>query len=239
LKIDVFFAPQPNYKGSLKEKVVVVLDILRATSTIVTALGNKAAAVVPVIEPEDADNFAKKFAPENVITGGERKGFKIHGFELGNSPLEYTEAKVGEKTIILCTSNGTRAINWARDAGEVLIGSYLNLQNVVSYLAKSRQDVVLVCSGREGVLSLEDLSCAGMIVAALNQKIKDLEMTDTAKVAMYASQQAGLMGLREFISQTDHGRDLKELGMEEDLSFCVTVNRFNILPRFQEGQITI
>ena len=236
MQIEVLTVPS-HQNMNLTDKQVVVIDVLRATSTIVTAFGNKALEIVPVIEPAEVADLIKRFGPGEFLTGGERKGLKIEGFDLGNSPLEYTEERVAGRKIILCTTNGTKAIKMAQNASELYIGSFLNLRAVVNRLQDDNRDVVLVCSGREQSLCLEDLACAGLIVEYLEGKGGNT-MADSAKLAHYVWEKAGA-GLEDFLKQTQHGRRLMEIGMERDIHECVALNCCDIVPKYSNGKISI
>lgn len=237
--IDVLVLPQLGNNRDQVNKRIVVLDILRATSTIVTALYNGAAEVIPVQEYEEALNLVRSIGRNICLLGGERKGYKIDGFDLGNSPSEYTKQRVDGKKVILCTTNGTKAIKSFQSAAEVLIGSYLNMDRLVGYLSENTQDTTLVCSGREGNLSLEDLACAGMIVRLVSEAV-EADLTDSAKVAFYTAEQNSRIGLEKFISSgTEHGRYLKEIGLGEDLKVCTALNSSPVLPKFEGGRIYI
>ncbi len=238
MQIEVLMIPQVSGNWEMFEKRVVVLDILRATSTIVTALGNKALEVIPTIETDEVIELAKTLGSSECVTGGERKGMKITGFDLGNSPLEYTPAKVAGKKVIMSTTNGTRAIKSAQGASEVLIGSFLNLQVIVDHLKEVDQDTLIVCSGRNNYLSLEDLACAGAIIDRLREYIDNEMATDATKLAHYVWKHAQ-HDLEGFINSTQHGRYLKEIGMEADLSVCSAFDEVPILPRYQNGKISL
>lgn len=236
--IDVILLPALAGIKPLPGQIAIILDILRATSTMVTALGNHAKQVIPVSEPETAFELQRKIGAGQCILGGERKGYKITGFDLGNSPAEYMEAKVSGKTVILCTSNGTKAALWAKEAREVIIGSFLNMGAICDYIQSKGPDaacdISIVCSGREGHFSLEDFTGAGMIVSLAGS---DYELTDTAKVARYAYEKARESGLTSFVGQAEHGRYLKEIGMESDIALCTELNKYPILPRMADGII--
>ncbi len=236
--IDVLVTPQLNYNRDQVNKRIVVLDILRATSTIVTALNNGATEVIPVQEYDEALKLVKSIGRNICLLGGERKGHKIEGFDLGNSPLEYTRERVEGKKIILCTTNGTKAIKSFQNGMEVLIGSYLNVDHLVGYLIKSDRDIILACSGQDGNLSLEDLACAGMIARMVTNAVP-ADLTDTAKVALFTAKQQGKASLEKFISSAEHGLSLKEIGMGEDIKVCTVLNSAPILPRFEGGRIHI
>jgi 2-phosphosulfolactate phosphatase len=237
MKADVLLYPQALSNQVFNEKKVVVIDVLRATSTIVTALSRQALQVIPVNEPTEAIELARRIGPDECVLGGEQKGFKIEGFDLGNSPTEYDAAKVAGKKVILCTTNGTKAIKRAQGAAEVLIGSYLNMQAIVGYLAASGQDLLVVCAGRELHVSLEDLACAGMMVRDLKEFRDDLELTDAATVARYVAERAQACGLEQFCATTEHGQYLTQIGMGADLQACAALDQFNIVPRFTDGKV--
>lgn len=233
--IDVLVTPQLSNNRDQVNKRIVVLDILRATSTIVKALYNGATEVIPVQESDEALSLVKSIGRNICLLGGERKGYKIEGFDLGNSPLEYTREMVEGKKIILCTTNGTKAIKAFQSGTEILIGSYLNMDYLVDYLSQSNQDITLVCSGQDGNLCLEDLACAGMIV----RKVSSADLTDAAKVALFIAKQQARTSLEKFIGNTEHGLSLKAIGMGEDIKACTALNSAPILPRFEGGRIHI
>ncbi len=236
MQIEVLAYP-PASGGNFTDKTVIVIDVLRATSTIVTALGNQALEIIPVVEPSEVAELVRNIGPRECLTGGERKGLKIEGFDLGNSPTEYHEEKVRGKKIILCTTNGTKAIKWAQGAAEVLIGSFLNLQLVVEHIQDKNQDLIIVCSGRDQGVCLEDLVCAGMIIKQLDlNNLSDL--SDSAKIAYFVYEKAGKK-LEQFIKQTQHGRYLTEIGMESDIKECLNLNKYPILPKYIKGKISI
>jgi 2-phosphosulfolactate phosphatase len=237
VKVDVWVAPSNNSNVNSANKTVVVIDVLRATSTIVTALGNKALEVIPVIEPVEVADLVKKIGPRDCLTGGERKGLKIEGFDLGNSPAEYIEERVQGKKLILCTTNGTKAIKLTQGAAEVYIGSFLNIQFLTDHLLGSSQDLILICSGRDQNVSLEDLACAGMMIHLLQDGAQNI-LTDAAELAQYVWEKAG-PSLEDFVKQTQHGRYLKEIGMAEDIGRCLTVNKYPIIPKYSNGKISL
>ena len=236
--IDVLVTPLLGNNCDHSNKRIVVLDILRATSTIVTALNNGAMEVIPVQEYDEVFNLVRSLGRSICLLGGERKGLKIEGFDLGNSPLEYTRGVVEGKKIIFCTTNGTKAIKALQNGLEVLIGSYLNVEHLVGYLTRNTQDITLVCSGREGNLCMEDLACAGMIAQMVSTAVP-ADLTDAAKVAIYTAKLQGSDSLEKFISSVEHALLLKEIGMGRDINACTALNSAPILPRFEGGRIHI
>ncbi len=238
MEINVLLLPQTNNSWERVEKRAVVIDVLRASSTIVTALANNATEIIPTVESNEVIDLVHRLGAGECVTGGERKGYKIEGFELGNSPLEYTKAKVGGKKVLFCTSNGTRAIKNAQGAAEVLIGSFLNINALVDYLKTSDQDLTLICAGMGNNMSLEDLALAGMIIHLLQESQTNLHLTDEAKVAKYVWENA-MHNLDAFIRNTKHGRYLAEIGMAEDIEACITLNKSTIIPRYYNGKISL
>ncbi len=232
--------PQLNGNPELNGKKAVVIDALRATSTMVTALQNKATEVIPVMEPAEVVDLVRNIGAEECVSGGERRGLRIDGFDLGNSPREYLEEKIGGKKVILCTTNGTRAVKLAQGAAEVLIGCFLNLGAVVEYLKACDQDTVFVCAGRGSHgLSLEDLVCAGGMIDRLKRAGLDLQLTDAAATALLAFQKAARTGLAGFLRQTDNGRNLIAIGLEEDIDACAAVDSMPLLPRYVNGKVAV
>ncbi|HEY8464281.1 MAG TPA: 2-phosphosulfolactate phosphatase [Bacillota bacterium] len=235
MKVDVLLYPQALTNQVFADKKVVVIDVFRATSTIITALAHQATEVIPVNEPAEAIELMRSIGTQECVIGGEHKGFKIDGFNLGNSPAEYTEDVIGGKKVILCTTNGTKAVKRAQSADEVLIGAFLNIQSVIDNLRSSNQDVLVVCAGREQHVSLEDLTCAGMIIQALSSD-QGVELTDAALIARLVAGQAQ-PELTSFLKNSEHGRYLMEIGMTADVEACAVLNKFAILPRYTDGKI--
>lgn len=241
MRIDVMPYPGNQPTREQSDKTFVVMDILRATSTIVTALANGATEIIPVADPSEAIQLAKNIGEDQCLTGGERGGLQIPGLNLGNSPAEYTQEVVWDRKLALCTTNGTVAIRWAQSGKRVLIGSFLNLPAIVEAI-KEEGDVLLVCSGRNGGLALEDFVCAGMIVdrlaAALGEE--QLSMSDSAYLSRLAYQtMEQTKGLAKGLAETDHGRDLVELGLGEDIRFCAQVGVIDIVPVFESGRVRV
>lgn len=222
----------------LAGRVAVVIDVLRATTTICTALANGADTLVPVLTPEEARQVAADNPGRQFLLGGERKSVLIPGFHHGNSPLEYTESRVKGRPILFTTTNGTRAIRRAAGADRVYIASFLNAPAVAKELARLDQDVAICCAGTHDQFSLEDSGCAGAIVEFLGGPGAALELNDMAQVAReifrrYDGRLADLLHLSE------HGQNLLKLGLQEDLLFCAQLGTSPLLPRFTEGQVIL
>lgn len=238
MKVDVLLYPQALTNQVFLDKKVVVIDAFRATTTIVTALAHQAIEVIPVNEPAEAIALSRSIGVEECIIGGEQKGFKIDGFNLGNSPAEYSSDTIAGKKVILCTTNGTKAIKRAQGADEVLIGAFVNIQAVINYLKPVNQDVLIVCAGREQNVSMEDLTCAGMIIQGIIAADGRPELSDAAQVALFIAERARAE-LTEFLRNTEHGRYLVQIGMGNDVDDCTVLNKYSILPRFADGKIVV
>ncbi|HHU82018.1 MAG TPA: 2-phosphosulfolactate phosphatase [Firmicutes bacterium] len=241
MRIDLAFAVGERDPAEFTGKTVVVIDVLRASSTILTALAGGCPEIIPVAEPEDAFAFADKHGRDQFLIGGERKGLKIPGFDLGNSPEEYSKEMVDGKKLVFTTTNGAKALLEAANAVEIMVGAFLNVSRVSSYLEKVDREVFLFCAGRKGRLALEDLLCAGMIIDKLVLAAKDesvVELTDPARTGMLAYRQTAGMGpVTAALAQTDHGRYLSSLGLAGDLRYCGRVDLLPVLARLEEGRI--
>ncbi|MDA8228948.1 MAG: 2-phosphosulfolactate phosphatase [Desulfitobacterium hafniense] len=221
----------------LQNKIVIVIDVLRATSTMVTALANGCQAIIPVLTPEEA--IEKRLMIPGALLGGERKAIKIEGFDLGNSPFDYVPEKVGGKRIIMTTTNGTRAIRAAAEAPHVWMASFLNLQSIIlslyRHLESNRnlEGILIICAGTEDRFDLPDTLCAGMLIDQLRL---DLEVNDLAKAAMmlYSLAKDDLVNV---IRSSDHARRLMELEFDRDIIYCCTQNILPIVPVLKEGEI--
>lgn len=225
----------------LTAKTAVVFDILRATSTITTALANGCLAVIPVVTVEEARSMAghqenrKACRPAgNVLLGGERGGQKIPFFPHGNSPLEYTPEVVSGNYLVLTTSNGTRAISGASRADEIFIGSLLNARATARAAAKTGKDIMLICAGTADKFSMEDTLAAGFVI----KELKDTKpvLTDLATAALRLAEHYGQNPVRAFYDSL-HGQKLLRLGLAEDIRWCAQVNIYNFTSRYRDGRI--
>ena len=239
MRLDVILSPTIAPNREQLENVIVVIDVLRATSTVAAALANGALEIIPVADPSEAIQLAKRLGEDHCLTGGERGGLPIPGLNLGNSPREYTREVIGGKKLALCTTNGTQAIRWAQAAKKVYTGAFVNLSSVVRQLSADDSDLLLVCSGSAGGFAMEDLFCAGRIIRELTVRKPDSALTDAAKLAVLAWQAAESAGLERALYETEHGRRLSELGLSEDVAFCAQVDLFSLAPVFSGGRITL
>lgn len=210
----------------LKGKLVIIIDVLRATSVITTALNNGAREVIPKLEVEEALTLSRRM--ENCLLGGERKALRIEGFDLSNSPLEYERNLVSGKTIILSTTNGTKAIHKALGAQEIVIGSILNGNAIAKHVCSKDKDVVIICAGTYGKFSLDDFLCAGKIIFdCLSFKKVELEDFAAAAYLAYKDNKDNLLG---YLKMASHYQYLLSLKLEEDIKYCFTEDIVNIVP---------
>ena len=238
MKLDLLFLPSEIHDSGLEEKLVIVIDVLRASSTIVTALDHGAKDIIPVESQEDATRLMQEIGRKFVLLCGERGGLKIEGFDLGNSPFEYTNEVIQDKTLIFCSTNGSRAIVKASSAGKILVGAFLNLGPVLQYALESKpKEILFLCSGKEDRFSLEDTVCAGMMVSRLKDRLTEsLELSDSAQAGLqiYSQHQKNL---HKMLNSSAHGRYLLSLGFQEDLVYCSQVDSLAVVPLLENGRL--
>ena len=238
-KLETLFIPEEIKNTELADKLVVIIDVLRASSTIVTALANGCHGFIPILSPDQAKKKAQQFEKERALLGGEREGTKIEGFDLGNSPREYKKEAVKDKTIIFSTTNGVKTLEMVKGAHRIIIGSFLNLQAVCNYCTNYRGDILLICAGKEGRFSLEDTACAGMMVNSLRDVfLGDHQEVDANLTAQLLYVKFG-NNILEILRKSQHGRYLESIGLDEDLKFCSQLDLFHIVPIFRDGIISI
>ncbi|MBU5592175.1 2-phosphosulfolactate phosphatase family protein [Clostridium sp. MSJ-4] len=233
MKIDVIISADDIKDKVIEDKTVVVIDILRATSVIVTALSNGCSKVIPVLTVEEAFDISKEDR-RSYILGGERRALKIDGFDFSNSPLEYTKELVEGKTVILTTSNGTRAIKGCSTASAIYIGAMLNAKSIAKKIIEEGRDVVFVNAGTLGQFSMDDFICGGYMINCILQET-EAELTDIAKTANYVYENN--KDIYSFIKDARHYGVLKSLELDEDLSYCIKKDIIEIIPEYKEGII--
>ena len=236
MKVRVLFSPNNFDELYFTGKTTVVIDVLRATTTIVAALHNGAREVIPVATVDFAMKVSGNLFSGMTLLGGERNTKRIEGFNLGNSPLEYTESIVGGKSVILYTTNGTRAIVKAKFSENLLICSFNNLASIARHLLKLNKDVEIICSGTNGFYSLEDSVCAGRLVSELTNQCESIELFDSAKAVLALNKSFGKSTLK-LLKESEHGKLLVENGFEADLKYCAKVSNIDIIPYFTSGAV--
>jgi 2-phosphosulfolactate phosphatase len=238
MNVQVQLEPVLSLPEVLTGRVVVVFDILRATSVIVHALAEGASEIIPVITVEEAFQMAKTFPPGSTLLGGERESRRIDGFDLGNSPREYRAQRVSGKRVILTTTNGTRAFHSVSAAKRVMVGSFFNMGALAEECRPLENNLLLYPSGDRGGFSLEDTVCAGMLIdRIMDRGERSIELTDAARAAWILYERFKT-NLEEALSLSNHGRDLIELGLKEDLAYCAKTDRFHSVPVFRQGVIS-
>ena len=231
MQADLYFIPHQTDELSLRDKTVVVIDVLRASTTIATALRNGAKEIIPVTTVERAVKISGHLFGDVILLGGERNGKMIQGFNLGNSPADYSEEKVKGKSIIFSSSNGSQAIERARYAQVLFVCGFVNISRVAHTLGELRNDFIVVCAGDSGGFSVEDSVCAGMLLHRIGkQDGVELTLSDAAAAAIVLYK-AHSRNILKMIRNSQHGKYLAEIGFGEDLKTCANVDSIPILPQ--------
>ena len=236
--IDVFFSLNSFNEIELRDKTSVVIDVLRASSSIVTALMNGADAIIPVADMGEASKIAMNVDSENYLLCGEKDGIKIDGYDLGNSPFEYSKEVVANKKLIFNTTNGTKAIKKTFGSSNVCVAAFLNVSAVVEFLKNQDTDIVLVCAGWKGRLAFEDILLAGNIIYKLSNGLLPDKSRDGVRVAftLYDTYKDDIAAI---IHQSNHAERLKTLIGTDDIEYCCQTDITDILPYLNEGMITL
>jgi len=238
MKCNVILCPSNIEELYFTGKTVVVIDVLRASNTIINALKNGAKEIVPVGNVEFAVKISGGMFGGQTLLGGERNTKKIDGFALGNSPLEYTEDVVSGKTIVFFTTNGSRAIVKAKFSEKLFVCSFSNLSAISKTIMELNTDFEILCSGRNNSFSIEDSICAGKLIAQVQTLTNNIELNDTAKASFMLSKSYGT-NLLKILKESEHGKLLMENGFEEDLNFCSKLDENEVIPYFSENVIKL
>jgi len=238
MKLDVLFSPVQADELFFTGKTTVVIDVLRASSTIITALANGAKEVVPVGTVEFAVKVSGGIFGGQILLGGERNTKKIEGFALGNSPSEYTKEIVNGKTIVFYSTNGSRAIVKAKYSANLFVCSFNNLKTVAKHLNKLNEDIIILCAGNNNFFSLEDSVCAGMLISELTAEKKTSELTDAATSALSLFKSLG-KNIFKMLCDSDHGQLLINNGFKDDLKACAELNITNVIPIYVENVLKV
>jgi len=233
MKIDIAFLPKDASGINLSSTVCIVLDIFRATTSIVTSIANGCKAMIPAVSIEDAQALAGQ--RNSALFAGERQSIKIDGYDFGNSPFDFSQEKVKDQHIIITTTNGTIAIKAATGAYRTLIGSFLNAEAVCEQAEEYGKDILIICAGTDGLFSLEDTLCAGLLVQLLTKKGQGV-MTDSAQGAllMYHAVKDKLV---ETAVNSRNGKRLCELDRMDDILYCFQRDLLTIVPEYSNGMI--
>ncbi len=236
MRVNFFPTIEQVDRDALHGSVVLVIDVLRSSSSIIAALENGAKRVIPVADIETATRLVKEEDRPEKVLAGERKGERIEGFDLGNSPLEFKAETVGNKTVVMCTSNGTRALSTIPRAKGVLVCAINNVSSVVEKVV-NEDSVSIICCGDEGNLSAEDLLCGGMVLNGLRGSVDENFLNDSARLSLFIADNFRDKA-EEFLLGSDRGRALVEKGFERDVVHCARADISSMVPVLSDGSIT-
>ena len=240
MRVDVLFGSASVAPADVTGRVVAVIDVLRASTSIATALANGARAVIPLESSDEVITRAKAFERRDVKLAGERRMLAIPGFDLGNSPAEFAREAVEGKTVLMTTTNGTVAITNTQGARDVVIASYVNFTAVCTMLRTALRggaDIAIVCAGRERHFALEDAGCAGRYVNHVSKRMTNITLNDAAQACAMIDRRYGDQIVRLF-DASEHGHALREAGFGDDLAACAAVDSFPVIPLYQDRIIT-
>lgn len=239
MRLDVFFTPGQVKPGDLAGRLVAVVDVLRASTSIATALDNGARTVIPLEGADEVIVRSKDFTRSQILLAGEQKMLPITGFDLGNSPQAFTPETVEDKTILITTTNGTRALLGVQGARDIVIASYVNFTAVLTLMkvaAGTNTDIAIVCASEEGSFTLEDAACAGRYVRAIPKRAS-IELNDAAVASVLIEKKYG-DNIAKVFKESTHGQALQEAGFGADLAACAEVDSYPVVPIYQDRQIT-
>jgi 2-phosphosulfolactate phosphatase len=229
--LEVILSPALSHLYDFHNKVVVVIDVLRATTTICAALDNGASSVKPVLNVEQAQELQR----QGFLIGGERNGIKIGGFDFGNSPSEYVTALVENKDLVLTTTNGTKCINISSPADSIIIGAFVNLLALIDFLKQQEKDVLLFCAGWKDQVNVEDTLCAGYLCRAL---LDDFRSEGDAHHIALSLALSSHVDLHEALKNANHALRFERLGVD-DLPYCVSIDKHPVVPIMKNGKLVI
>lgn len=240
MRLDVFFTPLQVKPSDTAGRLVAIVDVLRASTTVATALGNGAKTVIPLERADEVIFRSKEFERSQILLAGEQKMHAITGFDLGNSPQAFTREAVEGKTILLTTTNGTRALLGVQGARDIVIASYVNFTAVLAMMkvaASSNTDIAIVCAGDEGSFTLEDAACAGRYVRAIPKRAESVVANDAAAASMLIERKYG-DNIEKVFKESSHGQALESAGFGDDLAAAAEVDSYAVVPIYQDRQIT-
>ncbi len=236
MRIDALLTPFfPEKENLFNDTIVLMIDVMRASTTVCSAIYNGAREVIPTDGTDKAIQIYNNLSKEIRFLGGERGGVKPSGFDAGNSPLEYSESSVRNKTVILTTTNGTKIFQKAKLAKIRIVAGFVNISAIIEYLRKNFfgkdnvPDIFLLCAGNDGRISYEDTICAGAYIHEFNRTFKVNDMTDSAHLSMNLYN-LHAKDLKEFLGSSEHALKLKTLGYFEDINSCLTFDKYPVVP---------
>ena len=226
--VDVCFSPALYPKYRRTDSIVVIVDVFRATSTIIAAFENGARSIRPVATTEDAEAYKTK----GYLVGAERNCCRCPFADFGNSPFDYLPEMVKDQDIVLTTTNGTKAIHYAKAAYRIITGAFVNLQAVADECIKEKRDVVVLCAGWEDKINIEDTLFGGALVELLQSHAYQ-PAGDAATIALTLWQK-GKANLPDYIKQTEHYSRLTKHNLEDNVPYCLTLNLSNLIPFYSK-----
>jgi 2-phosphosulfolactate phosphatase len=235
--VHVYLLPCLVPCGRLADGIAVAIDVLRATTTIIHALAAGCTAVRPCAEIAEAQDLAGQMRAGRVILGGERNGAPLAGFDLGNSPGEYTPKVCKGTTLVLTTTNGTRALLRAADAARTLVAGFVNFSAVCEQLRQDPRPVYMVCAGTDGEVSLEDTLLAGALVDYLCDQ-SEVQLNDGARIAWDCFEHHGQV-LRGAFEVSKGGAKLRGLGYDDDIRVAAQVDQFALVPELRRDPLRV
>jgi 2-phosphosulfolactate phosphatase len=239
VRLDVVFGAAAVHQADVAGRVVAVIDVLRASTSIATALAHGARSVVPLKSPDEVIKQSRSFERADVRLAGERRMLPVSGFDFGNSPREFTREAVEGKTILMSTTNGTPALVAAQGARDVVVASYVNFTAALAFLrtaARGAVDVTIICAGRDKHFSREDAACAGRFVRGVQRRLHGVQPNDAAQVCAMLDKHHGDR-IEEMFAQSEHGRALVAAGFADDLPLCGAVDAHPVVPLYVDRQI--
>src|SRR5215218_2082919 len=242
MKIDIVFTPAGLSPGEVQGRAVFVIDILRATTTMCAALDHGAKAIIPVASTEEALRLAQTIGSDDVLLAGEKDCVRIPGFHLGNSPLEMTELAVRGKTIIVTTSNGTKALLATQGASAAYPAAAVNLSAAAEKAREaleSDRHILIVCAGRGGAFSLDDAYCAGRLAAAVLGSPRPRRGLNDAAMACLDLVRRYRESWERPLAYSRAGRELVRLGFGDDVREAARMDAYPVLPHFHERRVTL
>ena len=236
MKVKLYFTPTPLTEPKIRDKIAIVIDVLRASTSISTAIKNGCREVIPVATVGDAAAIRANLDRENVLVCGEREGLRIEGFDLGNSPSEYSEEVVRNKVLIFASTNGSRAILKCVPSYATYVCGFVNLSAVVETARRSEKDIAIVCAGKLGNFSLEDTFCGGAVIDKFLEGGNYVVSNDAAQVALMLYKNRG-GSIESVIRQADHAKYLNDLGFGADIVAAATVDLLDVVPILSGNKI--
>jgi len=237
MRLNLVLTVSKDSRSEVADQTSVVIDVLRTGSSIVQAMANGAQEIYPAVSTEEAIRLASSLGREDSMLCGSSRYKMIEGFDIGNSPTEFTPEKIRGKRLVLTTTNGTRVFQLVEDSTSVLICCLMNLGAVVQEVLES-ESLTVVCAGSEEGISLEDTICAGMFINRLSEEYKvDLVLNDAGRLAKNAQEHFTID--KEFLAGTERGKKLREGGFEMDLDLCSQLDIYSVVPEMREKVVRL